>query len=202
MIPFLTGESQEAKEAQGEVISGLLQNAPSNTCIWQVFQDEEILAFLVAFAPPGAKHVFLSDAWASPKLEGSGVQDRIFLRLVLWAESLGRDRITAETSRHPEGLLRRWNFKEIARIVSFEISEDFEARLLSGKRDVLLGKPETLATKVTGGESEEDEKEEEQVERISNEQQERREQHEDDNDVKPVGQPEASECDSGEVAEG
>ena len=89
----------------------------------------EVVMFIVAIAYPNQKVVNLIQVWADSKLEGRSVQDRLFLRTCLWAESIGRTQLRAETQRSSEALYRRWKFREHSKIIVFDIGDDLASTL-------------------------------------------------------------------------
>jgi hypothetical protein len=66
--------------------------------------------------------------------------------LCLWAQDNGRTLITAETTRDTEALHRRWGFKEYVKIVSFELSDNFEEALIKTHKELIKGKESSIDT--------------------------------------------------------
>jgi hypothetical protein len=106
-----------------DVLRGLLSEQPDSTCIYVCFKDEEILGFLVAYAPPNVTHVWLWQAWADPKLKNTNVTKIVFDRLLLWTEFIGRTSIRAETKRETEAMYRRWKFQDYSKIIEYKLSQ-------------------------------------------------------------------------------
>lgn len=129
--PHLCAEVPTYQEQTAEIIRELLTSQPDKTLVLTIFDNDILKGFVVAYAPDGAEHVLLIDTWMDNDLPGSLWQDKVFLRLCIWADGLGRKKINAETNRNPRALLKRWNFKLLTKIVSFDL-ENFEERLLSG----------------------------------------------------------------------
>ena len=110
----------------------------SEVCyVSQAWDGETLRAFLVAFAPPNRSHVFLLQAWADKEIP-SLWKDRMFLRLCFWTEQIGRESIRAETLRNPKALLRTWGFEEHSTVLSFNVAEDLEEKLLKTKNHANL----------------------------------------------------------------
>jgi hypothetical protein len=122
-----------------EALKQMLVDTPDDVFIGQVWDGDELRAFVIAFAPPSMRHVFVHQAWADPTLEGSKTQDKLFLRLCLWAESIERRELRAETRRNPEAFLRRWNFVEYSKVLSFNLGEDL-TDLLNVAHDAVIQK--------------------------------------------------------------
>jgi len=95
----------------------------------------EAVMFIVAIAYPNQKVVNLIQVWADPKLEGRTVQDRLFLRTCLWAESIGRIQLRAECDRSSDALYRRWRFRERSKIVAFDIGDDLASTLFDNSKE-------------------------------------------------------------------
>lgn len=123
-----------------EALKEMLINTPDGVFIGQVWDGDEIRAFVIALAPPSMSHVFVHQAWADPMLEGSKTQDKLFLRLCLWAESIGRGELRAETRRNPEAFLRRWGFTPYSQVLSYNIGDDLTDKLLDMPHDVVIQK--------------------------------------------------------------
>jgi len=85
----------------------------------QVWDGEEMLAFVMCGAPQGYNSVYVYDAWADPKFK---TMSELVLRVLLWAEGLGRKFLRMDSTRSPEAWNRRWGFEEVGRIFSLEVS--------------------------------------------------------------------------------
>lgn len=135
----LLEDSDYPPDVFAEVLRQSIVDLPDTTYVLvAVEEDETVHGFLIANAAPEQKHVFVVQAWADPTVPY--VSDKMFLRLIMWAESLGRKEIRAETQRDPSAFLRRWNFKTISRIIGFTIPDNYEELLLQKGRDAMLGK--------------------------------------------------------------
>lgn len=66
-------------------------------------------------------YCYLAMAWAAPGTEGS-VTREIFSRIVLWALTLGKKYVKAETRRSTEALLRSWAFEPFSVNVAFDLT--------------------------------------------------------------------------------
>lgn len=138
MMEHLLSDGDYSKEAFAGALKTLLTGTPESTFILQAYDGEDLKAFLIAVAPPEQNHVFVLQAWSS--LEDNETPDRMFLRLCLWTESIGRMELRAESKRSPEAFLRRWNFEIFSNVLSFQIPEDLEGELVKGNHRVLVGK--------------------------------------------------------------
>lgn len=140
MEPRLLPDDDFPVGALVEALKDMLQHTPDGVFICQVWDGDEIRAFVIAFAPPNLAHVFIHQAWADETLQGTEIQDKLFLRLCLWAETLGRSELRAETKRNPEAFLRRWNFKPYSAILSFSVVDDLTEKLINAKHDEVVQK--------------------------------------------------------------
>jgi len=95
---------------------------------------EDVKGFILATAPPRYKHVFLWQVWVDPTVKEK-IAQKLFFRLNLWASSLKRMEIRAETKRNTDAVLRKWNFKEISSIVSYKIPDDFDIDYLESVQE-------------------------------------------------------------------
>jgi len=108
--------------------------------ILQVWDGDEIKAFLIALAPASCEHIWVAQTWISPSLADTKAADRLFLRLLMWSESLGRSEVRMETKRDESAFTKRWNFQTHSVIMSFKVDRDLDEKLIAGQRDVLTGK--------------------------------------------------------------
>lgn len=134
--PFLLSDNSGLmdKSEYASALREMIRNERENTYVLIAFDDEtdevSVLGFLVAYAPPNKHHVFLSQAWCNPKGTEKQVTDLAFLRLINWAQNLGRARILMETTR--EGAMqRKWGFQPVSTTMEFRLDSDFEQRLLA-----------------------------------------------------------------------
>jgi len=143
-------------------IKYMMEQSPEEVFLLQGWEGKELAGFLLAYNDNRQRHVFLHQVWIDARFPG--LPDKMFFRLLVWADNLGKCEIRAETSRDALALEKRWNFKEIAKIISFEIPEDFESLLLEGSHASLIGDKKngielknkdgvnTVETPTTGGE--------------------------------------------------
>lgn len=113
----------------GEFVRNAMEKSPGATYITQAWDGVDLKAFLVAFAYQDVDHVWLFQAWSDLPADDSTI-DRMFLRLCLWTESLGRGEIRGETKRSPKTILRRWKFDKYSEVRSFKLDEDLESKIL------------------------------------------------------------------------
>jgi len=142
MRDYLLPDDDFSEGMLAEALRDMMQNTPDGIYVGQAWEGDELKAFVIAFAPPNMGHVFIHQAWANPEINGTKVQDKLFLRLCLWAETIERSELRAETKRNPEALLRRWNFKPFSQILSFDIGEGLTDRLTEVSHNVVIGKEE------------------------------------------------------------
>ena len=130
-------------ESFKDTMKNLIETQKDNTFVLQAFDGNVIKAFLLAYAPEKQSNVILFRAWCDSKLPDRKLQDSLFLKLCLWAEAVGRTSITAETYRNTEALHRRWGFKEVSKVVKFELDEGFTDSLLEARLNLDTKKKES-----------------------------------------------------------
>jgi hypothetical protein len=123
-----------------EKLGILLHDYSDEVFVLQAWEGEEIVGFLIAYDMVGAKHVFVHQVWSDAKYEG--LSDKLFFRLLMWTQSLGKNQIRGETKRDSDVISKRWNFKEISKIVAFDIPENLEEQLIQGNHSLLVGDKE------------------------------------------------------------
>ena len=121
-------------------IKAALADYPEDTFLLQAWDDKTLAGFLLAFNLPQQKHVFFQQVWVDAKYPG--LSDKMFFRLVVWVDNLGKREIRGETHRNVGVLEKRWGFRPFSRIVSFEIPEDYESKLLEKSHNILIGDKE------------------------------------------------------------
>ncbi len=97
-----------------------------NILILQAWDGDSLVAFVVAQNMPNQPHVFLYQAWVEPE-SSVEVSDKLFFRLLLWVDLLGKEEVRMETTRDTDAFTRRWKFEKFSTIMSFLIPEDFES---------------------------------------------------------------------------
>ena len=120
----------QSEDDYAKALEDMLRDDPNNTFVVQAWDGDSLVALLVAFAGSGQSHVFIYDAWADPQIEDNSLTHKMFVRLLLWAESIGRTQVRCETSRPIEAITKRWGFTEHAKILKYEIEEAFEETLI------------------------------------------------------------------------
>ncbi len=121
--PFLVEEPDLSREALAEMIKAFLREAPEACQCLLLIEDDELKAFVFSFIPEHRSFLFIHQAWADPSVSLTGWPKYIFSRVKAFAESRGLMEIRCETQRAPEAFLRRWGFKEISKVLSFDLME-------------------------------------------------------------------------------
>ncbi len=116
-----------------ESIEQALVEAPEDIYLLQAWEGKVMVGFLIAYNLPKQNHVFLLQVWADPTVER--LSDKMFFRMLFWAQSLGKKEIRAETKRNTEAIQRRWDFQEVSKIVSYKIPDDLEERIMASSRN-------------------------------------------------------------------
>ena len=134
-----------SKETLGASLKSLLEKDLDNTFVLQAWDGDSLVAFLIAFNLPAQTHVFLYQAWVEYEYSIK-VSDKMFFRLLLWTDFLGKDEVRMETVRSEDAITKKWKFEKYSTIMTYKIPEDFEFSHVEGKRiaDVT---PETEKTK-------------------------------------------------------
>ncbi|MBE3037690.1 MAG: hypothetical protein IMZ62_02590 [Chloroflexi bacterium] len=131
MADKLLPDNDFTEGALVDSLKAMLAQTPNDICIYQAWDGDRLRAFVIAFAPPQMNHVFVHQAWADPTLPDSRVQDRLFDRLCVWAESIDRNELRAETVRNPEAFLRKWGFQPFSAILALKL-DDIEREVSNG----------------------------------------------------------------------
>lgn len=99
--------------------------------------DGQLLAFVVAQALPAC--VFVSQTWSAARNPWQ-IVDELFLRVILWAEALGKKSIRAETARDADAFFRRFGFVERSVVIERAIEPGMTSVILDGLRSMVNGK--------------------------------------------------------------
>ncbi len=144
VIEELLTEVDTSRTNVAEQLKSTLIESPEAIYFVQAYDGDQLQAFMIALAPVSVDHIFIFQAWKLPSADKL-ISDRIFFRVCLWADSLDRHEIRAETQRSPEAFLRKWNFALHSQIMSFHISENLEEELMDnqGVHQTLVGKQPT-----------------------------------------------------------
>lgn len=132
---LLTDDYETSSTDFANGVKGLLKSQPEN-CLILVAWDEEndVNAFIISYAPPSASCVLLLQAWQRDGEVGS-LPSRLFFRLQMWADDLGRRVIHADTGRTPDEYFTSKGFVEVARVLEYKIPNDFELEVVSNGKD-------------------------------------------------------------------
>lgn len=97
-------------------------------------EQVDVKAFLIASVHASGNYVFIWHAWRKPEEEDKSLSDKLFYRLVVWTHSLGITRIKCETGREAAAFERRWGFETEAKILRYDIPDNFEETLVTNMR--------------------------------------------------------------------
>ena len=117
-------------EVLSEGLKAQLVQDLTNILILQAWEGDDLIAFIVAQNMRSQSHVFLYQAWVDAK-SGGDVGDKLFFRLLLWVDLLGKKEIRMETTRNEEAIIRKWGFEKFSSIMSFKIPDDIESDYMS-----------------------------------------------------------------------
>jgi hypothetical protein len=113
--------SMSRAELAGELKAWLRQR-PDDILIIQAWDDNRTLCgFLVCVAEPGKNHTWLWQAWQRTGMPPS-VTRQCFAHVVEWSRTKGKKEIRAETFRNGDAIHRRWGFRPLHTIVSFDLN--------------------------------------------------------------------------------
>ncbi len=113
-----------------------LYQRPSTVFFLEAREGPKLEGFVIA--QDTAPGVFIHQFWSSP-WNLMSVTDELLLRTILWAMSLGKEKLIAETQRDLEALYRRGKFAPVATIVERKIEPELVERLMSKSREILNG---------------------------------------------------------------
>ncbi len=144
VIKELLTEVDTSRTNVAEQLKSTLIESPEAIYFVQAYDGDVLQAFMIALAPASVDHIFIFQAWKLPSADKL-ISDRAFFRVCLWADSLDRHEIRAETQRSPEAFLRKWNFAVHSQIMTFHIRENLEEELMDnqGVHQTLVGKQPT-----------------------------------------------------------
>ena len=131
-------EPSEDRDVEAESLKAGMRLTPDRVFVLIAFEGEEVMSFCVAIDVENSDYVYIHQAWCDPKAE-EGLTDKMFYRLILWADSKNKSFIRAETKR-ADAIIRKWNFIEHSSIVKFEIPQNFETEMLKNSHKVIVGK--------------------------------------------------------------
>jgi hypothetical protein len=136
VVDYLEGHLLPGTDYEPEAFAAQLRlwmkEMPDNVFVATAFEEETLMGFLIAVAPPGQQHVFVEQAWLDPKVPPHTIQDQAFVRLVLWALDKGLGQIRAETRRETAPFFRRWGFHKFSEIIAYDVNEQLERAILKG----------------------------------------------------------------------
>lgn len=158
ILPYLEPVMMDGPDNDKErVLRGLemlLQHDPYSTFILVAVEEEEILAYLIAFRPEGYNYVVLQQAWTDTKRTTRDLADLFFLKLVSWAQNIEAPEIRMET-RRPEGpFMRRWGFKPFSTLMTLDVGETFQEAVLKTIRNRSNDEQRTQEHKLSDADSE------------------------------------------------
>ena len=108
----------------------MITDFPDNIRIFIAVEGRDLVGFSIAVSEEAKPHVYMVQMWVDPQTKG--LSSKLFLKNVLWTESLGKKSIRTETRESTRALERRWGFKLLSSIVEYTIPEEI-ADLLTGK---------------------------------------------------------------------
>ena len=141
IIPHLVYDDDMDNESLGEQLKTAFRGGADNIFLALILDGDDLRAFVLAYDTK-LPYAYLHQAWCDKGFVDQKWKDAVFLRLVLWAEARGMSEVRAETKRSPEAFLRRWDFKEHSKVLSYKIPDNFEEELIAGRKEYLKNKDE------------------------------------------------------------
>lgn len=117
-----------------------MSQAPESLMVLAAIESDEpespVKAFIIA-QNPGFKvpYILLAQSWSDSENSWELAQ-RVFVRLVMWAVSLGKTEIRGETQRSTEAIYRRFGFKSISQVMGFDLC-GIQPRLVESIKEAL-----------------------------------------------------------------
>lgn len=133
---LICDDEEETRDVIIQNLIWYLENRPNEIQILCAFgrrkedDEPELRAFTITIAPAGSHNVIVLQAWSMQKTEDPRIMDKMFLRIIYWAQGAGRLQITMETRRDPRAFTKRWGFKPISTIMGRDIGPDYEQTLI------------------------------------------------------------------------
>ena len=119
--PQLLGDYHISKENLIETLRLMLGNQPDDILVLTAYDGDTLKAFIIAVSDSTSDQVALIQAWSEAPIK---TWKSMFLRLCLWAEAKGKQYIHAETTRGMDQFLTEFGFKEVSRVMAFQVTEE------------------------------------------------------------------------------
>ena len=123
-----------------EELRNVLVKSPDRACFILALElgettveEPEVVMFALGVVPPGRDYLWVTQTWASSKLQGRTVQDQVFSKLICWAKARELKQIRMETQRSAEAFARRWGFKQLSVVMSFDLENQLEELVQLGQ---------------------------------------------------------------------
>lgn len=126
MHPYLQEDTDVSRERYAEGLRSMLDNAPDQTFILQAFEDDNLVAFLIAYASDGKSYITVIQAWASEGLKDQKALDNLFLRLLLWADNFNRKELWFEVLKGTKPFITKWIKRRRSSTRIYSIPEAFD----------------------------------------------------------------------------
>ena len=137
MKPFYSNMEDYEDGVFDTFVETLMQNMPDYTFILQAYDGDEIISFLIAYAPVGQRHVFVVQAWT--KEDNKDLTRSMFSKLCIWTEYIGRKEIRMNTYREPSVWTRAYKFETFSTVMAYKIPEYDEELEDVGRRRSING---------------------------------------------------------------
>lgn len=129
----LTPDGEYDLPSYVEMLKNVLTYSRDDVFLPILIDGDEVLGFIIALAAPNQQHVWIIQTYFSEKLTDNKRHDQLFIKLILWSLQKGRRSIRGETlhGSSSKEQFRSWDFKPYSKIMSYDIGDDFEERILA-----------------------------------------------------------------------
>lgn len=115
-----------------EALVHWMVSAPDSVCVTAAMDGDEVVGYVIAQSEgPTVPWANVAQAWSKIG-NPPATANEMFFRTVLWACSMGKTSLRAETLRD-EAMFRRFGFVPSERVVRFKINDQFLSELFTLK---------------------------------------------------------------------
>jgi len=120
MRPHLIADRDYPLDQMANDLKLYMRARPDEFLALTLWEATELRAFILAYIPPGRKHLYIVQAWADdvPKEEA----ELLFEEAKRFAKEHELSEIRAETIRSPEAFARRWGFETYSTIIAYKLN--------------------------------------------------------------------------------
>ena len=105
-----------------------MTNSPNTVNVIQAWSymetvEKELLGVIIGTNSVTQPYILIPQAWSHPG-NSFEIMDELFGRLVMWAASMGKTSVRAETTRNVESMFHRFGLTEIAKVIERKITPE------------------------------------------------------------------------------